>query len=208
MERMRFSAEIRPWSLAAGFAVLALAACSTTHITSSWRGPAAGPVRFQKIAALALVANEASRREAEDEMVKQIRHGTAVPGYALFQARELEDHETVKAKLRDGGFDGALVLRLVRVEKEHSWSRDADPASYYSFSSYYRMAAPMAYDPGTLEETAVVRVETSIFSLAEDKLVWACLSDTTAVDGASALVRSLAIAVADELESEGLLAER
>jgi len=207
MGRMSFLLEIRPSSLA-GAAVLALAACSSTHITSSWRGPAAGSVRFEKVAALALVANETSRREAEDEMVKQIRHGTAVPGYTLFQPKELEDHEAVKAKLHAGGFDGVLVLRLVKVGKELSWSKDAAPASYYSFSSYYRMAAPAAYDAGTLEETAVVRVETSIYSLAEDKLVWACLSDTTAVDGASALVRSLAIAVADELEAEGLLSDR
>ena len=203
---MSFLPEIRPLSLAGG-AVLACAACSSTHITSSWRGPGAGPVRFEKVAALALVSNEASRREAEDEMVKRIRHGTAIQGYTLFQPKELEDPEAVKAKLREGGFDGVLVLRLVGVEKEHSWSANNPPASYYSFSSYYRMSGPTAYDAGYLEETTVVRVETSIYSVAQDELVWACLSDTTAVDGASALVRSIAIAVADELESEGLLAE-
>lgn len=207
MARMSLLPKVRRWSFA-GATVLTLAACSSTHITSSWRGPASGPVRFERIAALALVANETSRREAEDEMVEQIRHGTAVQGYTLFQPKELEDPEAVKAKLREGGFDGVLVLRLVGIEKDLSWSRDDPPASHYSFTSYYRMAGPTAYDAGYLKETKVVRVETSIYSLAKDELVWACLSDTSAVDGASALVRSIAIAVADELESEGLLAER
>ena len=188
-------------------ASLALAACESTRITSSWRDPEAGPARFEKVAALALMPSESGRREAEDEMVKRIRRATAVPGYSLFEPKELEDHEAVKGKLRASGFDGVVVLRLVKAEKEYSWSPGDYPASYYSFSSYYRMARPATYDPGYLQSTTVVRVETNIYSLANDKLVWACLSETTEPDGASGLVASVASAVADELESEGLLVE-
>ena len=186
----------------------ALVACASSPIVSSWRDPSAGPAKFEKVAAIALVPDEVTRREAEDEMVKQIHRAPAVQGYKLFEPKELENRDAVRTKLLANGFDGVVILRLVKAEKGYSTDPGTYPRDYYSFNSYYGMAYPMSSDPGYLRETTVVRLETNIYSLTDDKLVWACISETSNPGSVSRLVSNLAEAVAEKMEEEGLLPEK
>jgi hypothetical protein len=83
------------------------------------------------------------------------------------------------------------------------------PPSYGpTFWGYYGYARPMAYDPGYIRTDTVVRVETSIYSLREDRLLWVASSETMNPKSVDTLVAEVAKAVRAELERSKLIPER
>jgi len=52
---------------------------------------------------------------------------------------------------------------------------------------------------------SVVRVESNLYSLTDDKLVWSALSRTTDPTGASMVIDETTIAVANQMQREGVI---
>lgn len=79
------------------------------------------------------------------------------------------------------------------------------PSHYRPFWGYYGYAAPLMYDPGYFTSTERHRMETNIFNLAEDKIIWTGHSETADPTSLDDLVDSVARAVGDELVKQGLV---
>lgn len=156
-----------------------LAACSSTKMVNTWKEPTYTGGPFRKLAVFALAKEPGIQRLAEDRFCRLLPAGTAgTPSYGLFQRKELEDLEKVKARLAELGFDGALAIRLVTVDR----SLDiipASPAPYPgSFHGYYGRYAPAYYQPGQVEVRTTIVIESLLYSLGKDKLVWIGTSKT------------------------------
>ena len=182
--------------LAAG---LALAACAGTSIVDSWKAPGAGPLRFKKVLALAIVKNDSIRRRAEDALQSSLRSVQAVQSYKLFDSAELADRERLKAQLRLDGFDGVIALRVAGSRQELSYTTAAMPLE--DFWGYYGAA----YPPTEMNVDTIARVEIKIYSLADDKLVWAGVSETFNPKDAGQLVADIVAAAGQELRRQGLI---
>jgi hypothetical protein len=63
----------------------------------------------------------------------------------------------------------------------------------------------MAYDPGYLRTDRVVLVETLVYSLAQDKLLWAGKSKTTNPENLQKFISELADAAAKEMRKAGFV---
>ena len=123
------------------------------------------------------------------------RYGAAVHlgGDQRSRERRAEDD----AAGRD--LDGAVVFRVAGEREQVTYV----PPSYGpGFWGYYGHAR-VAYDPGYYRSDQVVRVETSIYSIREDKLLWVGTTDTVNPDSVAGLVKDVAKAVRKELEREG-----
>jgi hypothetical protein len=178
---------------------LALAACAGTSIVDSWKAPEAGPLRFNKVLALAIVKNDSIRRRAEDALQGSLRSVQAVQSYKLFDAAELADRERLKAQLRLDGFDGVIALRLDGSRQELSYTTAAVPLQ--DFWGYYGAA----YPPTEMNVDTIARVEIKIYSLNDDKLVWAGVSETFNPKDAGQLVADIVAAAGQELRRQGLI---
>ena len=99
--------------LAAGLLLLTVACGPSTKLTSFWKDPSAGPFKFKKVLVMVISKDETIRRAAEDEVVRQITKTTAVPSYTLFPDTNAKDQDRMKAKIKEDGFDGAIVMRMV-----------------------------------------------------------------------------------------------
>jgi hypothetical protein len=186
--------------------VVALAACAaSSKISDSWSDPAAGPIKFKKVVVFFFSEEEAIRRAAENELVRQIENTEAVASYTLIPETEFENLGKVEGRLKSGGFDGAIIMRLLGADTEKTWVRGHYPSEYYSFRTYYGYARHVAYDPGYLRTDRVIRVETNVYSIAENKLIWTGISETFNPKNAVSLVDDVARAVANDLEAKGLL---
>jgi hypothetical protein len=183
--------------LAAG---LALAACASTSIVNSWKAPEAGPLRFNKVLALAIVQNESIRSLAEDALQHDLRGVQAVQGYKVFGAAELADLERMKERLRQNDFDGVIALRLVSSQQEVGWTATSVPLE--SFWGYY----DSAYPPAEMQVDTIVRVEIKIYSITEDKLMWSGVSESFNPKDAQQLVSAIVAAAGKELRRQGLIA--
>ena len=63
------------------------------------------------------------------------------------------------------------------------------------------------YDPGYLRTDTIVRVETLIYDLRADKLIWAGMSESTNPDSVESLIK-LTSAAAAEMKKQGLIRAR
>ena len=121
---------------------LVLGACASTGLAESWVDPETKELpHFQRVFVAYLGADSAAQRLAEDSMAKHLSAPEVLKSYALFpDAREL-DPAKLREELRARGCDGAVLMRLARVEQEIS-STAVYPAHYYSFGGYWGHAYP------------------------------------------------------------------
>lgn len=179
--------------LAAG---LALAACASTStkIVESWKAPEAGPLRFNKVLALAILDNESTRSRAEDALKANLQGVQAVQGYKLFAAGELADRAAVEERLRQQGFDGVVALSLAATEQKVGWTSSHVPLEAYAWYPTEQMAI----------ETTVM-VEIKIYSLSEKKVVWAGISESFNPKDTEDLISRIVEAAGKEMRRQGLL---
>jgi hypothetical protein len=177
-------------------------ACASTHLTSTWRDPGVGAVQFRKVAGLALSQDATLRRVAEDAFVKSVGPRYAVAAYALIPDDEIRDKDKVRARLEAAGVDGAALFRLVGVDERKTW---VPPTSYGGFGAYYGWAAPMAYQPGYLATDRVVQVETTLYSVAQARLVWAARSETLNPKTAQETIDGVVSAVVAAMRKDQLI---
>jgi hypothetical protein len=200
------------------FAVLAalvgLTACASSAFQASWRAPNAEPLQVQgsKVAAVAMMDEEAARRDAEDTLARELtlRGAVGVPMYQIFPDTAPTDEPAARAALEREGFAGLVVLRPIDSTQEIvSTPMYAGP--YYSmyWGGYYGygwgMPWGMGFGVGDVHTNTVVSVETLVYSLRQNMLVWGGQSEQTNPASVSKLVTDTARKVARELERQGLI---
>jgi hypothetical protein len=197
---------------AAGISVvlLAMLGCGSTEVKDSWRNPDATPESFQfkRILAMAIVDDIVTRRVAEDELVRVIKRGEVVPSYTILTQADLEDPERAKKKIEEEGFDGAVTLRVTNVDKTTRYVPGSYPGPYSSFWGYYGYAWPTTHDPGYMRTDTVATIETNIYDLSPEKLLWSGNSETFNPGTAREIVDDIARAVGAELMKQGLIAPK
>src|SRR5690348_11143669 len=96
---------------------LAVGACSSTQMTSTWKDPTAVGKPLNRAVVICMAKDEGVRRMAEDEVASQL--GPKVtPSYKILGTMDLKDRQAVKNKLAQEGFDGAIVMRLGGVSEQ------------------------------------------------------------------------------------------
>lgn len=197
---------------ACGFAI-ALAACASTTFTSTWKAPDAPPVdpRGREVAAVFISTDEASRRAAEDELVRKLNeHGAhGVPAYSLIPSTDLRDMALVKKRLADAGIEGVVTMRVIDEKEKttvtYGSPRPAFAPYYWSFTGYWGYGWDTAYTPTQVTTNTILRIETLVYSLKRDALVWAGTSRTTDPSAVTRLVEEVADAAAKEMKKQGVL---
>ena len=200
-----------PLRLAIVCATWIMSGCATTTFTSTWRAPNEAPLETvgRKIAAVFISGDESSRRVAEDTLVRRInaRGAVGVAAYTLIPSAELRNMERVKARLSDAGIDGIVTMRVIEEKQKVSYTNES-PAFvpyYLRFSSYWDYGWREMYEPVRVSTDTVVSVETLVYSLRRDKLMWAGTSRTVNPEQLPTFVESLADAATKEMQKQGLL---
>jgi len=89
----------------------------------------------------------------------------------------------------------------MRRQAHHAWKTSFLP-------SYWGTAWGYPYDPGYIAQDRIVSMETQIYALATDKLVYAARSETTNPRSVNKLVDSVLRHVMEELQKENVVATR
>jgi hypothetical protein len=165
--------------LAAALLAALAGGCASTEIVSAWRDPGLARVPFRKVLVVFQHSDPALRRQAEMTMAADIPN--AVPAHAIFSDEEVRDIERVKGRVRQEGFDSAVIMRVVSMDRELSYVPGrvyAVPSYYHGFYGYWGHGWRSVYEPGYMRADRVVTIATNVYSVADDKLVWASQSET------------------------------
>jgi hypothetical protein len=192
-------------------AALCVSACGTTTFTSTWKAPDAQRVDpvGKSIAALVISPDKKQRRDAEVYLTHEltIRGMRGVAAYTLIGL----DHPTVdyaRTRFKEAGVEGVVIMRLVA----HDQHTIVDPggfsgSAYGTFGSYYSSyGMELTYSTGSVQTDSVVTLETLIYSLTQDKLLWAGTSRTSNPEGVQSLIAEVADGVSSEVAKQGLVA--
>lgn len=188
---------------------LLLAGCvGTPTLTDTWRDPAFKQLDSKKMIVLAVSGEESFRRVAEDELVRQLPNQNAVVSYDKVAATDINDSQKVLELAHGQGIDSALVMRVLEVDKVEQ----SVPASYspvfMHFSDQRNSEAyyyPTRYDEGYKYTEKTYRVETDLYTLADDKLVWSGITQVRDPDSMRELVSDSAQLVTGEMRKQGLI---
>ena len=199
---------IRTMTVAA--AALYVTACGTTTFTSTWKAPGTAPIDpvGKTVAAVFVSRDESKRRPAEDQLAADLTaHGAkGVAAYTILPDALRGDGEAARAALRAAGCNGAVIMRVVGKDQQINYTPGTVMPGYYrGFGPYWGYGWGAAYVPGTLTTDTIVSVETLVYSLAQDKLLWASTSRTTNPRNLDKLVNEVAVQTAKEMEKQGLI---
>ena len=202
---------MRWWIAAVGVvAVAGTVLVAAPKLRSSWRNPdpAAGPV--SKVVVIGFTSEIATRRAMEDGLTAEIRKngGAAEPSYSLVPGPLPKEPAAMKEKVTAAGFDGAVVVRVSSVNREQYWDPGyvaVVPGYYYSPWSYWGHYYPYAWDMGYMRTETVVQLETTVYALKGEVLIWSGLSETTDPGSVRKLIQEVSVAVGEDLKKRNVI---
>ena len=191
-------------------AVIIAASCTSTKIISSWREPDKAVVvdKLNKVLVVALFKDEASRHKAEDQMAGYLNGKGIVSYNYLKESFDKKNEDALREKIKADGFDGAVTMRLVDVDKQENYTRgdiSSYPTYYRNFSGYYHRSWSYYSTPGYYTTTKTYTIETNVYSIKEDKIIWSGLTETTNPDGVKKLTEEVAAMVYKKMVKEGFI---
>ena len=187
------------------FLVGAVSVYPGTRMVQRWVAPDVARYKFDHVLTLCIVKDQSIRQSVEDAMAARVKKGNAFPSYNILGEAELGDKEQAKRKILQMGFDGAVIMRPLRVEDRVNYVPGSYPPYYGSFWGYYGWAWPALYTPDYVYTDKIVQVETTIFSIKDDKLLWTSLSETTNPESARDVVLGIAKEIGKEARKRGLV---
>jgi len=177
------------------FLIVAAGCSSGARILNSYRAPGTVSFVFSKVAVVVLNGSRDQRAALEDEVVKD--RPRLVAAHTILAPEDMRSVAVAKQKLLAEKFDGVVTMRLIRAT-------EVNPETLHpgeSFSSYAE-SAPNSEAP--FGEN-MVRIETNIYELHGEKLIWAAIVEAPRSKNPKDTVRAAVDVMLDELRATGLV---
>jgi hypothetical protein len=211
----------KPLLLALCLAACSFAACKTTdtNFSQSYRNPGYEETVFKKILVIAVASDQDSRRAFEDALASSIG-GAAQSSIDVLPKEEQISEDELHAAINAGGFDAVLLSRLLSIEKSQEYTPPKKynnprtryyPASpgwgygYGGFYGFYGTTFAEVHEPGYFDTSTTLKLETNLYSVATNELVWTGQSETVNPDSIDDARASITAAVANKLRAERLI---
>ena len=200
----------RPAAMTVVFAVAAtMATAAAVTFTSTFKSIDAGAVSFagKKVAALVISNDDSLRIAGEEALVRELsaRAMQAVATYRMAPKEVLQKAETARPWFEKAGVEGVVAVRPVTSDTRRTYSSGTwlSP-NYGTFWGYYGYGWGSVYIPGSVQKETVVVVETTIYSLPRNQLLWAAVSETRNPRDLPAFVGELIKESVKEMQKQGL----
>jgi len=154
------------------------ASCATTKMTDTWRDDAYRGT-IGKVVVIGIFKEPDTRKIFEDEFADRLkaRGVDATASRRIITDAELPDKDVVIGKIRKFGADTVLVTRVMDMETVKNYvpgQAYAIPTYYSYYGAYYSYS----YRPGYTETEGFAYLETNLYGLGDEKLIWSGRSKT------------------------------
>ncbi|MFL5772544.1 MAG: hypothetical protein ACJ75F_05265 [Flavisolibacter sp.] len=190
-----------------------IVSCSpVTKIEKSWMEPGAKvtPGPENKVLIIAMVKDETSRRVIEDELAKRIKSSSTVSYMTLSdEMLRTANNEVLGQIITKGNFTHILMMRLADIEKETSYVPGTTSMGYYGgYYGYYGYGAHMYTSPGYYTTDKNYFIETTIYSVSPDKLLWTATTKTVNPSKIEKAVNEIADVVIAKMKEDGFIPKK
>ena len=184
-----------------------LVAASSTKFVSTWRHPLGGNLAGLKVATFLVNPDPSMRMGPEETLAAELRRRghDAVAGHIVLPVPLTQDKEKAKEFLTKAGITGAIVMRLVAEGETRRPNVYYSQGYYPSFWGYWNYGWSATYVVGSSDTDKVFFVETLVYSVELDRLLWAGESETVNPEGVREFIRDLVNAAGEEMRKAGLV---
>jgi hypothetical protein len=187
----------------AALSIALLAACASTRIINRWEKPGFTGPAFKKVLVAAVFKQDVTMRSVEDAFVRQMAAigVTGLSSYNYLPNNNNPTKEQFQQALQQSGAEALLLIRLDRVDKQTEFVPGyAAPGDYWAWSwddGYY--VPPMAY------QFDIVVVETKLFDVKTQELVWGAITETVDPHDTNREIAGFAKAIIQGMRKDGVL---
>ena len=181
------------------------ASCATTKMTDTWKDDTyRGTIR--KVVVVGIFKEPDTRKIFEDEFADRLRaRGVdATASRKIVSDAELPDKDIGIGKIRKLGADTVFVTRVLDMEMEKNYvpgQAYAVPTYYSYYGSYYSYS----YRPGYTETTGSAYLETNLYNVGDEKLIWSGRSKTKLTETRYELIQAFVKTMLDGLAEAKLI---
>jgi hypothetical protein len=190
--------------------IMLLVSCTSTEIVSSWREPDKHihMNELNKVLVIALIENETNRYKAEHQIVKYLDGKGFVSHEYLDDNFNRKNETEIMNKIREDGFDGIVLMRLIDVDKESVYVPSETiyyPDNYQNFGGFYQTQYYRYRTSGYYMTTKTYILETIVFSLKENKIIWTGVTETFEPEGIKKMTNEISKVIYKQMVKEGFI---
>jgi hypothetical protein len=207
----------RQTGLVVGLVAVMVGGCASTKFESTWTDPNVqrGELAGKRVAAFVLTESESMRRSGEDTLARALtKHGVmGIAGYQLASSDETSDRAALQSKLQTQKVDAMVLMKILSTRQVVSYPYPGYYGPYYGFAPTYYGGYGSGYGYGYgafggdyPATDTIVTVETAVYSVPENTLMWTGVSDTTDPLKVDNMIWDIADRAAKEMKKKGLIA--
>ncbi len=188
---------------------LVLSGCSSTTVVDQWRDDDFTDAPLSNLLVIGMSKDPGRRRQYEDAMVRQlsaIDGVEALASYKLLPSEDALEKEQIVEAITGRGIDGVLITRLVGEDKRR---RHVEPRTMgalgYDYYGYYYRSYNDVYGPGYLAQDTVVTLQTNLYDVATEELVWFGTTESFDPQSVTQIIDELATLVVEKLKKQELI---
>jgi len=195
--------------------LLAAPLCAGTKIIHRWVLSSEPMHRLKNILVIGVLENYLIRQEFEDEMERLLAKSgvEGIKSHMVLPPRnELMEGE-LKERIKEGDFDGVLVIHPKSVRKEDeevvtsvARSTYIPPPRYQSFWPYWNMAwGQISGASSYVKENTYVSTEFNLYNTKDEKLLWSGETESVYTKDFGKLAKEYASALVKQLKKDNVI---
>jgi hypothetical protein len=197
------------------FGAILLSSCASTQVTAAWRDDAYTSTP-QKALVLLVTGKPTLLRVFEDEFSQQLKNRgiEAVPGYSLLPLDKKLDNEEIAAAAEKIHADTVFITRLVDKKSYETYYPGSvyvtHPGAYNpGWNDYYSRGFDYYHaSPGYTVQRDILYVETQLFDVKNQHLIWSVMTETVVGDPMETEVRSFVKVIMKNLSQNRLVEKK
>jgi hypothetical protein len=184
--------------------------CGGTELTQKQVDDAYTGKPVSDILVIAITGNEHNRRTFEKKFVARLK-SVGVDAIASEKAipmpADLElKKETILDAVHQHKNDAVIITHLIGKEEKDAYTRaDIDRHRFFGF---YRSRYRTAHNPGYASTSTTVRLETNLYDVKTEKLMWSGQSKTWSKDSTNQIINDVIDTVINDLQKNKLIAPK
>lgn len=181
--------------------------CAGTELTQNQIDEAYTGKPVSDILVIAITGNEHNRRSFETKFVAQLKSvgvdavssEKAIPMPANLELKK----EMILNAVNQYKNDAVIITHLIGKDEKDVYTRGG--SAHRGFYGFYRSRYS---DPGYSSTTTTVRLETNLYDVKTEKLIWSGKSDTWSKDSKDKIINDVIKAVIKNLQKNKLIAPK
>lgn len=197
-------------------AVLFVSCGPSTVITASWKSPSVPSKKYSRILVAALTSNTIAKVTLENEVALALGNGVNVLKSISEFPPDIHntdsDKEAIMKNVKNKNVDAILTISLINKETETRYipgSYSYNPIigyNYYdNFWGYYSYRYPYSYDPGYYVQDKIYFIETNLYDVKTEKLIWSAQSRTYNPAGLETFSKEFSNIIVAKMKKDGVL---